>query len=264
MWAWHGDKLLSDAKATQNFFRFLNAPKGDPAHKISVIFFEVADPSDPNTSALLKPFIARAHKDSVRVDFLCGDASYVRQSKMAEGLKLVDEIVAYNQSVSPKYRFDGFQYDVEPYALPDWPTPELRQGYMQLFELTEKKIKAGGTPILLGAAIPRWFDKPDQHDLYKDVLDRVDYVAVMDYVDTSESFVNDGANTVAYATKIGKKAWLGVEASQLPDEPMATFYAKGNSAIEYAFKAASSAFGSDRGFAGVAIEWYDTYVTLKP
>ena len=68
---------------------------------------------------------------------------------------------------------------------------------------------------------------------------------------------------VDYAGKTHKDVWLGVEASELPTEPMATFYALGNAKMEDAFRAAEDAFANSRGFAGVAVEWYDTYIALK-
>jgi hypothetical protein len=112
--------------------------------------------------------------------------------------------------------------------------------------------------------MPRWFDLPDQQGIYKSLIDRTDYVANMDYVRTAHQFVDDAKLSVEYAAKTGKQMWLGVEVSELKDEPTATFYALGNHAVEEAFNAANEAFQSSSGYAGVAIEHYDTYQTLRP
>jgi hypothetical protein len=264
LWVWHGDQLLADPASCDRFFGFLQAPRGDSNHRISVIFLCVGDPVAPKTASGLEQMITQAHRNSVRVDFLGGDASFAEPSKNAEGLDMVQKVIDYNRGAPVSARFDGVQFDVEPYALPGWPTPELRQGYLHLFEECEHVIKGSGFSLLLGAAIPRWFDNPKLNNLYQDVLDRVDYVAVMDYVDNPTSFVRDATNTVNYATKLGKQAWLGAEATELPTEPRATFYAKGNAAMESAFTAASDTFHSSRGFAGVAIEYYEPYAALRP
>ncbi len=173
-------------------------------------------------------------------------------------------VLKFNGSTARDERFDGFQFDVEPYALPSWPNPRLRASFLNLFDQSRASINKSGGSLLLGAAIPRWFEAPDLDGLEKEVLDRVDYVAVMDYVSTPENFVKDPTKTVAYATQVGKKAWLGAEASELPTEPVATFFAKGNAELERAFNAAQQAYRSQNGFAGVAVEYYETYVALRP
>ena len=264
LWAWHGMALVRSVEARRSFLEFIRAPKGDPNRRISVIFISEVDPGDPGSAPAIGDLLADCHQAGIRVDFLCGDPRYAEPARNVGGVSLVDRVLTYNSAQPPERRFDGFQYDVEPYSLPDWPSPRLRSGFLQLFDLSEAEIRKTGSPLQLGAAIPRWFDAPDLGGLYRDVLDRVDYVAVMDYVDTPRRFVHDASNTVAYASRVGKKAWLGAEATELPKEPMATFYAEGNAAMEAAFTAAQDAFGSSSGFAGVAIEYYDSYLTLRP
>ena len=263
LWVWHGRPLLTDAKARSDFFQFLSAPKGDPKHRISTIFLAEVDLSSADTSSRLGSLIEECHRSKIRVDYLCGEAGWAAPDQNAAGIEQVTRVVKFNASMPKARRFDGFQFDVEPYSLPGWPSATLRSGYLSLFERSRADIRSADSNLKLGAAIPRWYDAADLGGLYKEVLDRVDYVAVMDYVSTSENFVKDATNTVAYATRSGKKAWLGAEATELPAEPMATFYAKGNAALEDAFSLAQRAFGKDRGFAGVAVEYYDSYVALR-
>jgi hypothetical protein len=264
LWMWHGKPLLADGGARDRFFEFIQAPKGDPSHAISVIFLSEVDPSDASTASALGDVLQECHRRGIRVDYLCGEASWAEPNENAAGVGMVTRVLNYNASKSADRQFDGFQYDVEPYALKDWPTPALRSGFLRLFDSSREAIRNARSRIYLGAAIPRWFDAPELGGLEKDVLDRVDYVAVMDYVSTSANFVKDPINTVKYATQIGKQAWLGAEATELPTEPMATFYAKGNAALEDAFATADKVYSKDKGFAGVAVEYYETYVALRP
>lgn len=263
LWMWHGRPLIENAEARRQFFDFISAPKGDPTHAISVIFLGEVDPADSKSPAL-GGLIRECHEKGLRVDFLCGEDSWAQADQNAVAVDKVNIVLKFNAFAPKECRFDGFQFDVEPYALPDWPNPSLRASFLNMFDLSRASIKKAGSSISLGAAIPRWFDAPELGGLEKDVLDRVDYVAVMDYVSTPENFVKDPTKTVAYATKVGKKAWLGAEATELPKEPVATFYAKGNAALENAFSAAQQAYSSQNGFAGVAIEYYETYVALRP
>lgn len=264
LWVWHGGPLVQNATERKKFFQFLAAPKGNPNARISVIFLSRAGLANAQTEKPLEGFVAEAHRRSIRVDYLCGEDYYATPKRMNEGLWQLDYVLRYNRSVAPESRFDGIQFDVEPYALPGWPSNEVLAGYITFLDRCRDRIKRSGQPFAFGVAIPRWFDGDDLHGLYKKVLDRVDYVAVMDYVDKPEAFVNDGANEVAYATQLGKDAWLGAEATRLPDEPNSTFFSLGNAKMEEAFAAATKAFSSSRGFAGVAVEYYETYVALRP
>jgi len=264
LWVWHGHPFIESAKAREEFFTFLEAPKGRAESRVSVIFLSRMGVEDPAKVGPIGDLIEEAHRKGIRVDYLCGDAEYVTDKKRKEGLWELNYALTYNRSATASRRFDGIQFDVEPYMLPGWPSAALRAQYLDFLSVCNAKIKMSGQSLKLGVAIPRWFDAQDLHGLYKEVLDRVDYVAVMDYVDNSKAFVSDAKNTVAYATEHGKEVWLGAEATELKDEPMATFYQKGNAAMEDAFHSADQAFKSQKGYAGVAVEYYETYRALRP
>jgi hypothetical protein len=264
MWTWHGGQLLAGSAARHDFFNFVRAPKGDASHPISVIFLGGVEVDKPDEKTALGNFIQECHQRGISVHFLCGDATWAEPAKESIGTGMVDEVLRFNASSPPAKRFDGFQFDVEPYSLPDWKTPAVRAGFLDLLKLSKAAIASAKSDMQFGAAIPRWYDAPDLGGLHKQVIDRVDYVAVMDYVSSSKQFVEDPANTVTYATLAGKKAWLGAEATELPTEPTATFYAKGNAAMEEAFASAGRAYRSQSGFAGVAVEYYETYAALRP
>ncbi|HWD41173.1 MAG TPA: hypothetical protein VG944_20155 [Fimbriimonas sp.] len=264
LWVWHGQPLIQDNKERAKFYDFLAAPKGNSSARISVIFLSRVGIESPKEFKKIGNFIAQSHERGIRVDYLCGEAYYAAPERHKDGFWQLEYMLRYNRQVPAKSRFDGIQFDVEPYMLPKWPAPRLVHGYLSFLSGCKRRIEESRQPVQLGAAIPRWFDAKELNGLYRSVLDRVDYAAVMDYVDRAEAFVHDAKNTVAYASLKGKDAWLGAEATELPDEPMATFYKLGNARMEEAFRAASTAFFKQRGFAGVAIEYYETYRALKP
>jgi hypothetical protein len=264
MWVWSGEKVVEDAKARRKFFQFLDAPKGDPNSKISVIWISRCDLDKPDRFGTVQKFVTEAHHRSVRVDYLCGDNSYILPEHVKDGLAQLDLVISYNRTAPPEARFDAIQYDIEPYLMKGWPTPQMRSDYLGFYDRCNDRIRQSGQKILLGATMPRWFDLPEQGGIYKSLIDRTDYIANMDYVRTSSQFVDDAKVSVEYAATAGKKMWLGAEVSDLKDEPTATFFALGNHAVEEAFKAANQAFRSSPGYAGVAIEHYDTYQSLRP
>jgi hypothetical protein len=263
MWVWKTSAILKDAHERSEFFKFLDAPKGYPKARISVLFF-ACDLVDASSHGALQSFVTDAHAHSVRVDYLCGDPTYATPAHMGTGVEQLNYVLRYNDRAPQAARFDGIQYDVEPYALPDWPAESNLANFITFLGMCRKCLDGSHQALALGVAIPRWYDGADLHGLYKSVLDRADYVAVMDYVSKPDQFVSAAINTVKYASKKHKDVWLGAEVSELPAEKTATFFALGNAKLEETFSAAERAFGTYKGFAGVAIEWYDTYITLKP
>jgi len=268
MWVWHAFPGLEEPKAQREFFDFVAAPKGDPSHQISVVFagsLRLDDLNDPAKVAAVELFVSAAHQHHLRVDFLCGKPEYaLPDAGQDEGLQVLRSVLKYNAETSSENAFDGLQYDVEPYALADWPKPQIRNGLVSLLTRANNLIKASQQKLLLGLAIPRWYDGPGLDDLYKKVIDATDYVAVMDYVHTAKAFVEDATTEVVYGTKAGKKVWLGAETQVLPTEVTATFFGVGNAAMESAFSASTAKFGAMSGFAGLAIHYYESYRDLKP
>ncbi|MDR3689360.1 MAG: hypothetical protein P4L46_08280 [Fimbriimonas sp.] len=263
LWVWHGDRIVQSESVTQELFRFVEAPKGDPKAKVTVLFLSCSIGTQYARSSIAK-FLAEAHRSGVRVDYLCGESNYGEPGHVEAGLGQVKAVLAFNRDQTEASRFDGIQFDVEPYALPGWPKPSILSNYLAFLSACQSEILHSGQHLALGAAIPRWYDGADLHGLYRSVLDRVDYVAVMDYVREPRAFIDDARRTVEYASKTGKDVWLGAEVSELPHEKTATFYELGNAKLEQTFAAACQAFSGSKGFAGVAIEWYDTYVELRP
>ena len=265
LWVWQSGKAMrNDPVKRKGFFAFLDAPRGDSRKAIRVVFFggvSKADLLDPAEAARVSDFIRDAHRHKVRVDYLCGDAQWALPEGHEEALGQLRTVLAYNKAAGATAKFDGFQYDVEPYLLKSWPAASTIESYLLL--LTKARAASAGR-LFLGAAIPRWFDRGDLNGLYKSVSDRTDYVAVMDYVDSAKAFVDDGRNEVEYASASGKQTWLGLETQELKDEPRATFYAAGEAVAEDAISAATKAHGGKKGFAGVAIHYYDSYLDLRP
>jgi hypothetical protein len=117
---------------------------------------------------------------------------------------------------------------------------------------------------VLGAAVPFWFDQEKFDWLDRAVLDRVDYLALMDYVDNTPALIERAAGEIAYAGRRGKKVVIGMETQRLKDEPMATFFARGNAAMESAVSAAARHYGPAPGFGGFAIHHLTSYRTFAP
>jgi hypothetical protein len=132
----------------------------------------------------LRAFIAQARAVGLRVWGLDGDRGYLSDGGgPAPFYKGIDNLLAYNASVSPAERFFGFQSDIEPQDLGDfrtfhnevrdsaldtragtgvWQSSQaldreiLMRDWLQIHETAERKLHARG--LRFGAAMPSWPD----------------------------------------------------------------------------------------------------------
>ena len=268
LWVWNTDALYENAAAQAAFFAFVTAPHGKAERAIGR--FYVNGLSLENLAAekrrrSVRAFLREAHRRGRTIEFLCGDAEWARAERHDEGLAYLKAILSFNQMASrPDERFDGFQYDVEPYSLPGWPDASLRREFLQFFDKSRQLRDVSRQSLTLGAAIPRWFDDPKLNHLDREILERLDYTVLMDYVDNADSLIADARNEIEYARKIGKKVWIGVETQKLPDEPKSTFFAAGNAAMEAALTQAASVYRDHSGFGGFALHHWESYRLLRP
>ncbi|RYF31209.1 MAG: hypothetical protein EOO38_31730, partial [Cytophagaceae bacterium] len=123
LWVWDAT-VITNTKQGQNLFDFC-------AKKyISVIYLSVGDifaptpleATDPKhiTAPMLGKFLAMAHAKNIEVESLDGDPEFALQGKHAEALGRLQKAIAYNKAVAQNERLDGFQWDTEPYLLPQF------------------------------------------------------------------------------------------------------------------------------------------------
>lgn len=259
-----------ETNAQRTFFAFLAAPHGRPDRAITTLYLGGIPLSAlaPAAAGPVRGFLTVAHRHGLSVDFLCGDPGWARERQHDNALAYLRAVLAYNRSAPAGGRFNGFQYDVEPYLLKEWPAPILRRDFLRLLDRARAEIEAAATTsgpkLVFGAAIPAWFDQEPFGFLDRAVLDRVDYLALMDYVHAADPLIARAENEIAYAGKVGKRVVIGVETQRLTTEPTATFFAEGDAAMERALSAAARRYQSARGFGGFAVHHLGSYRTFTP
>src|SRR5262249_44792017 len=121
LWVWNTAVLRHDPEAARTFFGFLAAPGGHPDRAITTVFLDGMRPSDfadPATVRELRAFLAEARgRRHLRVDFLCGAPEWGRAANHETALANLRAVLAFNKGGGSSERFDGIQYDVEPYIL---------------------------------------------------------------------------------------------------------------------------------------------------
>jgi len=193
-----------------------------------------------------------------------------------------DKVLTYNLAVAPEERFDGINVDVEPYLLPQWKetATQLPQQYLDLLQTLVQRRDDSGQPVLVGPAIPRWFDSStccasitwhgSTKPLSDHVQDLTDYIAIMDYRDTADGsagIIAQAEHELAYANALGKplSVVLGVETKDLTgtgDPETVTFWEEGRTHLELELDKVYAAFGQDPAFAGIALHHYESLRAL--
>ncbi len=269
MWVWYTKGIRTDPGTQADFFHFIAAPKGDASHAVGTLFFDGVDApdfSDPATVKNIRAFLTAAHAKGLRVDYLVGEPDWATPAKESEGIATLKAMLKFNQGGAAGQRYDGIQYDVEPYALPGWDKNQvaIEGGTVDLYSKCQAAIKASGQRVILSAAIPRWYGNVNGHDFSSPIIDHTDEVDVMDYVTTVQQLVGDPAAILAHANQVHKKVWIGVETLELKDTPRTTFFGSGNAALENVLATALPQFKQQPSFVGYAIHHWVSYEALKP
>jgi len=267
IWVWNTYPIRNNAAARAEFFKFLAAPFGDKDHAIKIVYFDgmnTADFGNPLLVAGVRSFLKDAHARGLRVEFLTGDPSWATPAGLPAAIGTINTILAFNKAGAAGERYDGFQYDVEPYSLPGWPSVAIEQGSVELLVKSNAAIKASGQHLILTSCIPRWYGQAQFNFLDRQIIDNSDEIVVMDYVTTVGQLVNDPQDILSYATKKGKPVWLGVETTPLPDTPTTSFFGKSNAQMEDVLTQGVPALKLQPSFHGYAIHQYAYYPSLKP
>ncbi len=212
-----------------------------------------------SASAAHADFISAAHAAGIAVHALGGDPTWAT-SNSDDFHAWVDEVVAYGG-------FDGIHADVEPYLLPEWSSRNSRVVRQYLRSLKDARARAGA--LDLHVAVPFWFDDPAYATrkgatLVERVLDTVDGIVVMAYRDHAEGpdgIVELAATEVALATAEGKPAVVAVETAPAGLDKI-SFAEEGESVMEHELALVRAAFAGQRGFAGEAVHYYGSWLSL--
>lgn len=189
------------------------------------------------------------------------------------------KVLDYNRAVPENARFDGVNVDIEPYLLPEWKEPgtTLPTIWLDLLAKFVHLRDESGQRLLVGPAIPFWFDSSDcctaitwhgkTAPLSDHVQDLTDYVALMDYTETATGIIARAEHEIAYAASIGKpqSVVIGVESKDLSgtsDPETVTFYEEGRAYMEAELDKVYAAEAGAPAFAGIAMHHYGSLLLL--
>ena len=280
MWVYRTEALLPDGPARSELFEFCEKRHITDLfwathyeHRGSVL--TVAREKD------LHAFLKAASVHGLRIHALSGDPSHVLAANHDRVLAQVDAAVEFNHAAPEDERLAGLHFDIEPHGLPQWKlaTQEEKCGLLtQFVEVNVKaceRLRSRAPHMLYGTDITFWFDKANEDgtpaypvtfrgatkDATKHLLDVADNVGIMSYRDHAEGkngIVSLVTRTITYADTARGRAYVGVKMAHI-GPPAEGFYGQTEAAMQEALKPVAEAFGTHRGYAGLAYFMYEAY-----
>jgi hypothetical protein len=243
LWVWNTAEIIDAPAAQRALVEF--ARRG----RITQLFLQLPDaPSQRRASGEIvldatrwKAFLGFLGGSGLRAHALVGSPEDALPDHHERVLATVQNVVAYNAAAAPGDRFAGMHFDIEPYLLPGFRGTRRQQilaGYLDLVAKTAQRTGSAG--IEFGVDIPFWYDSLDdltgelplveyrgtRKPANEHVLDLVDSAAVMTYRTTAygaDSIVALAEGELRYAAAKGKRVFVGLETTHLPDEDLIEF-----------------------------------------
>jgi hypothetical protein len=232
-----------------------------------------------NEPGKYRKLIASAHARGFKVFALLGSGylrtqEYILREKRPAAVRMFGSVLDFNRDTpDASSRFDGVNVDIEPYLLDDWASARPLRGrqYLELSAEFMRMKAAAGSSLLVGPAMPFWFDgiedvewNGQRRKLNECVQDIYDYVAIMDYRNVAEGpdgIVSHAQDELDYADRMNKKVMIGVETLQTTPAKV-TFFGKGGTYFEAQLALAESAMRQHRSFGGFVVHHLKSYRVL--
>ena len=226
LWVWGmSHEIVNDDRPEDrnDFYSFVAAPHGNTNAAIRTIFLCADHGVVTNYPTRLQEFIADAHSRGLKIEYLTGAPLWALtitnpvtgDPYHIPGTHELIDVLQYNATARPEERFDGIQYDVEPYLLRrenghpyDWGNPDdcalIWEQYITMLKrwqaMCDEHNEATNDDVRFGVAIPRWWDAeeapPANHETVQDI---VDYVAIMAYDTRGWNAIDHSRSEMNYA-----------------------------------------------------------------
>lgn len=254
-WMWEAKLIRSEAEDIVSF----SVNEG-----ITTIFLQIQEEVSEQD---YRRFNALAHQAGIEVHALDGHPEWAYSSGREEGMKLLSWLEELHVTAKPEERFDGVQFDVEPYVRERW-----EQEQQQVVEEWSSNMEAwareaGRQGLLVSAAVPFWLDTvpgpSGVGSFSRWILSRVDAIAVMAYRDDGEQMYELSRQELEQADELGKQVWIGMELGNTDEGEHLTFYSKSEKFMDDEAQQAASLGSKHSSFAGLAVHHYQAWVDKR-
>lgn len=234
-------------------------------NNINVLYVKVQEEVSPQVYAA---FIQEADSRDIQVHALGGGPSWALEENQRKYTNFLDEIMAYNQSVSPDQQFSGIHYKVQPQYLEAWYDDQskvLREWKMNMTAAVQSVPE--DSKLEISHSIPFWLDEmdtPGEPDVPFNtwLIQQFDHTTILAYRDTLETangIVALTKNEFEAADQAGKQIIVGVTTAET-GRNWTTFYEEGPENMHMHLGLIDKHLGEHSSYAGYAI---DDYTSLK-
>jgi hypothetical protein len=229
----------------------------------------------------LETFIKKANSVDIKVDAEAGWRNWAEKGNTYKGFVIIDFVKNFNET--QKYKFRGFQYDVEPYLLDEYKTDQstVLKNFLNL--ITESIYHLQSTNILFSVVIPDFYDRDQkltepfvyngkEKYVYNHLLDVMENrpqsaIIIMAYrniakgtdgsINVSNTEIRDVVNG-NYNTKI-------IVAQETGDvkPPYITYNNTSKKYYERQVQEIQNAFSSYESFGGIAVHYVNAFMSLR-
>lgn len=233
-------------------------------------------------SDILENFIKTAGEKGIVVDAEAGWQNWAEEGHRYKAFAVVDFVKKFNEN--RKYKFRGFQYDVEPYLLSDYKTDsgKVLKNFTELVDQTSFFLKL--TDLKFSVVIPDFYDKRDGHapvfsyngrrdSAFRHLLNILEEkngnsVIIMSYRNFAygrDGSIEVSANEMKTARRgrFSTNIIIAQETSDVPP-PYITFHNTSKSYFLDETNKLYRTFDSYKNFGGVAIHYANAFLSLKP
>lgn len=285
IWVYETAELLGSAPARAELFAFCQA------RHISDLFLQVhfENTGKGGTQQLrdaekMHVFLGEAARAGLRSHALFGEPEHTLTKNHERVLAKVDAFIELNQSTAESgERFAGLHLDVEPHGLAAWKKADDAEKCRLLTQLVEvnakviERLHTKAPGVVYGADITFWFDKVKDdgtpaypvtfHGVTKDatkhLLDMADNVAIMGYRDHAEGAngligVNQRAIDYADGDAAKGRVFVGVKMADIGPKKE-SFFGRTEPEMLAELQKVDAAYGTHRGYAGIAFFIYSAY-----
>lgn len=230
---------------------------------ITTIFLQI---QQEVTDEEYRHFVAAAHQQGISVHALNGQPDWAYEEGRRQGMELLAWLEAYNRTAAPEEKFEGVQFDVEPYVLRRWGREQAQvvEEWSANMEVWVQEAKRQG--LTFSAAVPFWLDSipgprsADADSFSRWMIENTDAIAVMAYRDSGEQMYELSKEELEQADELGKSVWIGMELGDTEEGEHLTFYSKSEQEMEDEALHAAKLGSDHNSFAGLAVHHYQAWV----
>ncbi len=236
MWVWSTEEILKNPESQNRLVTW------SQKHKITDVFLQIPyqlNRQGQNWNIIwdqenLRNLIKQLNAQNIQVHALDGAPTWALTDSHERVLAWLEAILKFQKQFSPQRGFSGIHLDIEPYLLPGFAGIH-RQSILRQYRDLLKKIRSrlSNSSLVFGVDIPFWMDGYNEYGEpnaflegrpFSDwVMELTDNVGLMSY--RTKATGPDGvlalsAEEIQQAQRFGKKLWIGLETTPLPDETL--------------------------------------------